>query len=309
MSHTVFIDWGTTNFRAYLVADDNTIVAALSTAHGVRSAAGHFEEVLGTHVLPWLQTHDVSMICCAGMIGGDLGWHNVSLVTCPATMQDVSDNIFSFNVSGLPEVVIIPGICSFGVDECASMMRGEEVLLFGSLTLSDVKSGRFCFPGTHSKWVAVRDGAVRTIQTCMTGECFSLLRTRSVLSRSMEGWSGAVCKEEFLRGVSSARTIRNPLQSAFSVRSLHIQGRLSTAAARGSYLSGLLIGAEVAGITSEWEENSEVLTIVCESRLATLYDLACRAFNIDVVLPNESACFVAGASAILKRRVARTRAR
>jgi 2-dehydro-3-deoxygalactonokinase len=307
MPHTVFVDWGTTNFRAYLVADENTVVAAKSTAQGVRSIADRFEHVLGAHVRPWMQTHDITRICCAGMIGGDLGWHNVSLVPCPATIQDVAENIFSFDVSGLPEILIVPGLCSFGANERASMMRGEEVLLFGSLVSRDLAHGRFCFPGTHSKWVAVRDGAVRAIQTSMTGECFALLRTQSVLSHSLEGWSGEVSEDEFLIGVSTARTVRNPLQSAFSVRALHIQGRLVSAAARGSYLSGLLIGAEIAGIAADWEEGSRVLTIVCEPRLAGLYGLACRTFDIDVILLDESQCFVAGGSAILRRQLGRHR--
>jgi 2-dehydro-3-deoxygalactonokinase len=147
--------------------------------------------------------------------------------------------------------------------------------------------------------VSVRDGAVHGIDTVMTGECFALLKERSVLARSLDGWAGDIRTDDFLRGVAVARKVRNPLQSAFSVRALDVLGGLPGAEARGSYLSGLLIGAEVAGMAETWGSDASPVTLVGEPRLAVLYRLACRSFGLEATALDESDCFVAGASVIL----------
>ena len=169
----------------------------------------------------------------------------------PGRRPELARRLHPISVPGLPPLHIVPGVCCAGVNGAIGMMRGEEVLLFGCLSLRGVDQGRFCFPGTHSKWVTVRDRAICAIETCMTGETFALFRMHSVLSRSMEGWNGDISEVDFLAGVEASRIVPNPLRSAFSVRAQHLLGRLPTAAARSSYLSGLLIGAEVASFAED----------------------------------------------------------
>jgi 2-dehydro-3-deoxygalactonokinase len=300
MGHMIFVDWGTTSFRAYLVGPNGSVLEVKASDKGVKASAGRFEEVLQAHVEPWFRHYPVSTILCAGMVGSDLGWRAVSMIACPADVAALALKLCPLTVVGLPRTLIVPGISCTDSDGSIGMMRGEEVLLFGSLAVRNIDCGRFCFPGTHSKWVTVSSGAVRSIRTCMTGECFALLRTHSVLARSLEEWSGEVCEESFLNGVSTARQVRNPLQSAFAVRALHVHGHLTSAEARASYLSGILIGTEVAGLTADWPEHDRLLTVVCEPRLAALYEAACRSFAIDVTVLEEMRCFVAGGAAILR---------
>jgi 2-dehydro-3-deoxygalactonokinase len=300
MSHDVFVDWGTTNFRAYLVSDSGEVVASKTSGQGVKSAAGRFEAILSSHLGDWLDRHAVGTICCAGTIGGDLGWRTVDMVPCPASLPDLAQGLCSFAVPGLPNIVIIPGVCCFDDADRPGMMRGEEVLLFGCIQILSNGDGVFCFPGTHSKWVTVAAGAVREIRTSMTGECFDLLQSHSVLASSLTGWSGEVSHDDFLAGVARSREVPNPLQSAFSVRSMHLQGRLPSPAARASYLSGLLIGAEVGGVASSWPDAApRRMTLVTGRRLAHLYDLACRAFDLQTTILDDESCFVKGAAAIL----------
>jgi 2-dehydro-3-deoxygalactonokinase len=299
MSYTVFVDWGTTNFRAYLVARSGKVVASRSAAEGVKNATERHSDILRSHVQGWMDGYGIQAIACAGTIGSELGWHEVPMVAAPAGLRDVARGLHALSVPGLPPIWIIPGVYQRDIPERPGMMRGEEVILFGCLARLGVDAGLFCFPGTHSKWVTVGDGMVRDIQTVMTGECFELLRTGSVLARSLSGWSGVIADDWFARGIHTSAEVVNPLQSAFFVRALHVQGRLPTPDARASFLSGLLIGAEVRGMASDRPPGEKQVTIVAPARLARLYAQACGVFGIGCVEIDEEACFVAGARAVL----------
>src|SRR6185436_6198995 len=64
------------------------------------------------------------------------------------------------------------------------VMRGEETQLVGALEIEPaLAAGRHlvCMPGTHTKWVSMRDGIVQEFLTVPTGEVFALLCNHSVL--------------------------------------------------------------------------------------------------------------------------------
>ena len=299
MSYTVFVDWGTTNFRAYLADRFGRVVANRSAAEGVKNATGRHADILRNHLQGWMDGYCIKTIACAGTIGSELGWHEVPMVAVPAGLGEVARGLYAINVPDLPPIWIIPGMCQRDMPERPGMMRGEEVILFGCMARLGVDAGLFCFPGTHSKWVTVDDGTVRDIQTVMTGECFDLLRTGSVLARSLSEWSGDITDDWFARGLRTSADVMNPLQSAFFVRALHVQGRLPTPDAGASFLSGLLIGAEVRGIAPDRLPGAPQVTIVAPARLARLYAQACGVLGMGCVEIDEEACFVAGARAVL----------
>ncbi len=299
-SHRIFIDWGTTNFRAYLVGERGEILDVRESDAGIKRAAGSFEDVLRANTDAWIKTYPIAAIVCAGMIGGDLGWLDVKMVPCPANLLEISRHLHCVPISSLPRIFIVPGVYVDGTSENTGMMRGEEVLLFGSLDLEKADSGRFCFPGTHSKWIHVENSTIQSIETCMTGETFALLRTMSVLSRSLDGWDGEIDEASFLLGVQSSRSRPNPLQSAFAVRSAYVQGKSTDAPSRGSYLSGVLIGAEIGGFANHADWPVTKLTVVCERRLAHLYQTAAQTFGVDVEVLEHRRAFVAGATAIFE---------
>jgi len=68
--------------------------------------------------------------------------------------------------------VIVPGYRSDAV--AADVMRGEETQLRGAVGLG-VCNGWVVLPGTHSKWVLLREGRVEQLPTYLTGELFALL--------------------------------------------------------------------------------------------------------------------------------------
>src|SRR3546814_1758252 len=92
----------------------------------------------------------------------------------------------------------------------------------------------------------------------MTGEVFDLLQGHSILSRLMT--KGAVAADRwFLEGVLLGRQ-GGLLNRLFSARSRALTGDLPEAEVR-SYLSGLLIGDELATARSE-EHTSELQSLM-----------------------------------------------
>ena len=60
-------------------------------------------------------------------------------------------------------------------------MRGEETQILGCGV-----EGTICLPGTHSKWVEVKNGRIERFSTAMTGEVYAVLKQHSILGRMME---------------------------------------------------------------------------------------------------------------------------
>jgi 2-dehydro-3-deoxygalactonokinase len=136
----------------------------------------------------------------------------------------------------------------------------------------------FCLPGTHAKWVAVTDGAVTQFQTALSGELFELLRRHSVLARD----SGEVDAQSpaFALGLDFARQNRKAdlLYLLFSARSRVVTGEMSKADA-ASYLSGLILGKDIATASALFESGGSV-QLICTPGLAALYGKALSAYDV-----------------------------
>jgi 2-dehydro-3-deoxygalactonokinase len=134
-------------------------------------------------------------------------------------------------------------------------MRGEETQIIGAVggAVGGALGGEagaapgsrlLVLPGTHSKWALVEHGRLVWFATFMTGELFALLKEHSILGRLMAGDHGD--DDAFCRGLAYARAGRGGLlKRLFSARTLGLFGALPEAAI-ASYLSGLLIGSELA---------------------------------------------------------------
>ncbi len=140
-------------------------------------------------------------------------------------------------------------------------MRGEEVQLLGA----GLADGLVILPGTHSKWVRLEGGAIAGFRTFMTGELFAVLKEHSLLGRLMA--EGPEDEAAFAAGVD--RALADPALTAllFGVRTEGLFGRIAPSALP-DYLSGLLIGAEIAAGA---RAASSPLTIVAAGALAERY--------------------------------------
>jgi 2-dehydro-3-deoxygalactonokinase len=111
----------------------------------------------------------------------------------------------------------------------------------------------------------------------MTGETFAIVRTHSLLGRQMAGEGEDV--GAFADGVTRSTTSRaGLLHDLFGVRSRGLFGTLHDSAA-ASYLSGLLVGAEIAGARQFFDGLPESVAVVGTGGLAAKYVTALKALG------------------------------
>ena len=141
-----------------------------------------------------------------------------------------------------------PGLACLDDDGTPDVMRGEETQIVGALE-SNAAPALAVLPGTHSKWTIVRGGAIESFATYMTGEVYAVLRDHSILGRTEGGPPHAFASAAFARGVQRALTRRATVDSLlhqlFGARTLSLRADLAPEDT-GDYLSGLLIGSEIA---------------------------------------------------------------
>ena len=270
----IALDWGTSNLRASLLGAAGRVLEQRAGAAGVMAVrAGGFEDALRGLCGDWIDAHRVPLVA-SGMIGSRQGWREAPYLDCPATLADAARRLTTVDLAGGGRLHIVPGLC--GVDDAGQpdVMRGEETQLWGAgLAEGEVA----VLPGTHSKWAWTgADGAVLQFQTHMTGELFAVLREHSILGRLMPA-GVAEDPAAFERGVRLG--LSSPaglLHTLFAARTNGLMGRLP-AEGLGDFLSGILIGAEIAGATATRRPASAVTLIggaaLC-ARYATALGLA-----------------------------------
>lgn len=242
------IDWGTSSFRAYLLDDEGGLRDKTSSNAGIWNLSDEsFESVLLEHCAPWLREHsDLPLIMC-GMVGSRNGWREVPYAAPSRGWEEVAGACVDVAVSGC-KAKIIPGLVQRSQSGDVDVMRGEETLVFGALEMGLSDEGHCILPGTHSKWVRLRGGRVTGFATYVTGELYSLLSDRSILTSHQESLptdpAHTGSKDDFLQGIDKAVAGPDLLHQLFLVRS---QVLMSERSAQGAleWLSGLLIGTEI----------------------------------------------------------------
>lgn len=246
MSDTVLaLDWGTTNLRAWVTDGDGRVIRRRDFALGVGGlAAGEAARRFYEEVRPAMAAEQLPAILC-GMIGSTLGWQAVPYLDCPVAFAVLHGALHRVGTPG-PPVWIVPGLRATRPDGGPDVMRGEETHIFG-WAVGDAARRRgeqlICHPGTHAKWARIVDGRIESFVTSMTGELFALLRQHSALRVA-----GAVEDDAaFALGLAAAGDGSALASRLFTARSRVVGGDMAPASAE-SYLSGLLIGAEVASV-------------------------------------------------------------
>jgi 2-dehydro-3-deoxygalactonokinase len=237
------VDWGTTNLRAWVVDEDGRVCAAQDFPLGVsKLAPGEAARQFHDAVRPALGAEALPAILC-GMVGSNLGWEQVPYFDCPADLATLAGGLRRVAVDG-PPVLIVPGLRCQRPDGGPDVMRGEETQILGWAAAAPERSRGdrlVCHPGTHAKWVRLVDGRIDHFVTAMTGELFEVLRKHSVLQvRDSEDDPAA-----FDAGLKAAGDGGALASRLFTARARVVGGDMPPAAVK-SYLSGVLIGAEVA---------------------------------------------------------------
>ncbi len=250
------LDWGTTRLRAYRIAADGGVLERRERAAGILKVAdGDFAAALDEVAGDWLAAAPELPVVAAGMIGSRQGWREVPYVPCPAGLAELAAGLATVTTPAGRPVRLVPGVSRLdGAAGFPDVMRGEETQVLGLLA-GTADTGPRCvvLPGTHSKWAWTGNGRLLSFATYMTGELFDLVTRHGILGRLMG--SSAVKADAFARGLAraSASAGGGPgrlLHDLFSARTLPLFGALEADEVAG-YLSGLLIGAEVAAAVAE----------------------------------------------------------
>lgn len=300
------LDWGTTSLRAYRVAADGRVLGRREAARGILAVeGGRFADALEEIAGDWLAGEPEVPVLASGMIGSRQGWREVPYADCPAGVGDLARGLTEVEGPGGRTVRLVPGLTTRGQDGTPDVMRGEETQILGELATAGpgAGSGRFVLPGTHSKWAAAADGRIAGFATYMTGEVFDVLRRHSILGRLMPP-EAPHDPAAFRRGLDRARERRGLngggglLHDLFGARTLGLAGDLPEAAL-ASYLSGLLIGAELDAATAAVDPAAGPVAVLGSGALTALYLDALRHLGIHAA-PGTAESAAAGLLAVAR---------
>jgi len=294
-------DWGTSNLRAWRLGADGAVKQAARLPWGVAGLQpGEAARKLDEELRPMLGAEGLPAILC-GMIGSAMGIAEAPYADCPAGAGDIAERLLQIG----DDTFIVPGLRCIRPDGYPDVIRGEETKVLGWLRLDPRRAHGdhvLCLPGTHCKWVRVKDGRICDFLTCMSGELYALLSEKSVLKPGAPP-SDPAAFEEGLRYGGAAGPLASRL---FTVRARRVgpdpQERLEAGKA-ASFLSGLLIGDETArlpqllGLT----EGSSI-GLMGERSLCDLYAPALSLRGLTVEEADADQAVIAGLTSLMGAR-------
>nr|WP_315257670.1 2-dehydro-3-deoxygalactonokinase [uncultured Duganella sp.] len=289
------IDWGTSNRRAYLIDQSGACLAEYEDGQGMLAVGGRdkfgaaLAEVLAAMKLP----ADIPVIM-SGMVGSASGWQEVDYLDAAVPLEQLPQHLAAVtDPAWAGRSHIVPGYV-YRDGASADVMRGEETQLLGAVALGH-RDGWIVLPGTHSKWVLLRDGVIQSIATYMTGEFFAMLSKGGTLSAMLSGDSADATG--FATGLDQAAQHEPLTNSLFRVRA-GVVSRSAPAEQAAATISGLLIGAEFAAAARAAE--GQGITVIGSPALAARYDIAARHFGLKCTVLDPHKVYCTAVSQFLK---------
>ncbi|AWT18522.1 2-dehydro-3-deoxygalactonokinase [Klebsiella grimontii] len=284
-SRYIAIDWGSTNLRAWLYQDDQCLESRQSAAGVTRlngeSPAAVFSEI----TRGWRDGATPAVL--AGMVGSNVGWKVAPYLPVPVDFSAIGQQLTSVG----DKVWIIPGL-SVSRDANQNVMRGEETQLLGARMIAP--SSVYVMPGTHCKWVQADRQQINDFCTVMTGELHYLLLRHSLVGAGLPEQVSA--PGAFNAGLERGLHSPDILPRLFEVRASHVLGSLPREQV-GEFLSGLLIGAEVATLSERFRDPQ--VTIVGGEALANRYQQALSAIGRQTTVVSGDNAFQTGVRSII----------
>ncbi len=284
-------DWGTSRLRLFRIVDGAAVERVVGP--GIAGLATTPADALRAGLADWRREGEPDMIRLCGMVGSRNGWLETPYVECPATASAWRAGAAAIDLDGIP-VTIMPGLAGTTPRNAPDVMRGEETQIFGAIAIDPaLRRGRhlLALPGTHGKWVLVDEGCVMGFQTFLTGELFALLRDHSMLTRAASaGEANADEGEGFAAGL--ARSLDGDLLgSLFETRAAQLRAGRSAAWAL-EFLSGLIIGSEIAGALAAFA--ADRVGLIGDPALTARYAQALAAHGHATTAYDGDACALAG---------------
>ena len=284
----IAVDWGTTNLRAWVIGPDGLILAKKSSSLGMSAVPkGQFEQTLLDLIGDSLGHARQTPVVICGMAGARQGWLEAPYVCAPCNPLQPGQAVQPDTTDPRISVSMLTGVMQVRPSD---VMRGEETQIAGYLASYPDFDGVLCLPGTHSKWVRICGGCIQNFRTFMTGECFDLLATNSVLSHVVagQGWNAPAFVTALKQTLNAPQHLTAQL---FSIRANSLLEDLDRAQSR-SELSGVLVGLEIGGARDFWEKKTTVL--IGNDKLSQVYQLALEAVGANVEMADSEICTLDG---------------
>jgi 2-dehydro-3-deoxygalactonokinase len=280
--HCIVLDWGTSSLRAYVLCGEGNIQAEHRSDLGILKSQD-FLATLESICKPWDAVYGKLPCLASGMIGSKQGWVDAGYLSTPSGFDSLASAAKDISNLANRKLWIMPGLRHVdSLTQTSDVMRGEEIQVFGA----GIENGIAVLPGTHSKWVKVVDNKIVAFKTYMTGEAYSLFRHQSILAKLMPAQNSSMLNfDAFEMGVR--RSLSAPLEllhHLFNVRTHGLFNELS-AEAQADFLSGVLIGSEVAAGRCLFVDAPQSIALIGEATLLERYRIAldCAGLNNRVV--------------------------
>src|SRR5690554_302448 len=287
-------DWGTSSFRLRLVSYiDLKIIDEVKTNLGIaqvfkdwkkqsadtgESRPDFYFKVLKEQIQVLMDRSHIELnhvpVILTGMASSSIGVQDLPYADLPflADGKTAYTRVFEETSTFQHQIILVSGVKS---DK--DVMRGEEIQFIGITNLKEIQlpnSDQFVliFPGTHSKHIYVRNGAMVDFQTFMTGEVFNIISEHSILKDSISSNNSSLKivtnQEGFEKGVRMSVT-SSFLHTLFTVRTNQLFNKLPEEQ-NYFYLSGLIIGSELKSLSE-----LDLPVVICSgNNLSDYYKLA-----------------------------------
>ena len=263
MNKWIAVDWGTSSFRAYLIKN-NIVSDRIETKDGMKFINNNsFEKTFISLVENWLDDYQTIEVLASGMVGARQGWSEAPYQETPCNLNNIKFILPKINDNRIA-LKIFSGISQ--IDQ-PDVMRGEETQVAGFFNDNPNFEGSVCLPGTHSKWIKVKDTNIEKFQTFMTGELFEVISQNTVLMHSVK--SNKTDQEELLKSVDLI--FKNPSlfgNALFKLRADDLINSRNKIIYK-SRLSGYLLGLELLGSIDYWKKSK--IALIGNKELNKLY--------------------------------------
>jgi len=264
LSRWIAVDWGTSFFRAYLI-EDELVSDKIETSDGMKFIQQNdFEKKFISLIEKWLIKGQVVEVLASGMLGARQGWMEAPYEKTPCYLNNinyvsplVNDDRFSLKIfSGVSQI------------NPPDVMRGEETQVAGFFNQNLNFNGSVCLPGTHSKWIKVKNGLIEHFKTYMSGELFEVIQNNTVLTHSL--MSEKIDKKEFLN--SANKIFQNPEYLTSALFQIRADDLINSRGPEiyNSRLSGYLLGIELLGAKEHWEKRD--IALIGGEKVMELYE-------------------------------------
>jgi 2-dehydro-3-deoxygalactonokinase len=256
----VFVDWGSTNFRAFLMRDgqviDRRAAGGGGTLKGFVSAtaetrANDYSRFFVDQLGDWLKEYPQAPVYICGAVGGREGWVETQYSVAPAGFAELRRNLHKLTAGQLGhaagrDIYIATGCTIAHPDGRHDVIRSEEVKSLGAARHLKLSEALLCIPGTHCKWVQIANDRIICFETALAGEVFAILSEHGALAAVIRGEPVTQQPDfaSFDGGLELAGKGLDLLTDLWQVRAQKLRSDKPPASLR-AYLSGILLGHEL----------------------------------------------------------------